>query len=681
MPWTTYPGGYSGGSGGGSTGGLTLDQIMPLLDGKANVTHSHQISDVSNLQTTLNSKEDKSLKGQPNGYAPLGADNKIPVIHIPNEFKEIKVVNNIAARDALTKYEGLRVHVKDATADPNVTTGWAEYLWDGTNWILVAELESINVVYTWDNIQGKPTSSPTAIDQAVQNSHSVNAPNNSHYLKSETYTKTEVNTLLNTKSNIDHTHAIESLNVSDVTTNNATTEKHGLLPKLSGLVSDVLRGDGTWGAITASGIGTHTHNKADIVDFAHTHNITDVTGLQTALDGKANNVHTHTISQITNLQTTLDGKSNVGHTHSISDITNLQTSLDGKANVSHTHTEAQLTLSDVTTNNATTTRHGFLPKLSGNNTDVLKGDGTFGPITATDIGSHTHAISDINNLQATLNNKSDINHTHDAGAITTGRLSIDRMPSSSTANRFLVVRNINQSPEWGTLTASDIPTHTHTKLQITDFDHTHLIQHITDFPSQTGHSGKYLTTNGSALSWSTISVPTHQHTEADLNLSDVTTGNATTARHGFLPKLMGNASWVLNSNGDWVTPEYLRVNIDSNTISTGNQISPMNLTINSERNNPRMGFTVIPSSNTNSTFTFTNLSYIAYIGMNVPLLIWNQKSSDITIAMPGTGAIYPSGMTSITVKANTIKEIHIMYVNIGGTNRYLITPSADYVVV
>lgn len=35
--------------------------------------------------------------------------------------------------------------------------------------------------------------------------------------------------------------------------------------------------------------------------------------------------------------------------------------------------------------------------------------------------------------------------------------------------------------------------------------HTHVIANVTDFPSQTGNSGKYLTTNGSALSWSTIS--------------------------------------------------------------------------------------------------------------------------------------------------------------------------------
>ncbi len=57
-------------------------------------------------------------------------------------------------------------------------------------------------------------------------------------------------------SNAQHTHADAAnggrlgeaaWNLSDVTTANATTARHGLLPKLSGAAADVLRGDGTWG--------------------------------------------------------------------------------------------------------------------------------------------------------------------------------------------------------------------------------------------------------------------------------------------------------------------------------------------------------------------------------------------------------------------------------------------------
>ena len=40
----------------------------------------------------------------------------------------------------------------------------------------------------------------------------------------------------------------------------------------------------------------------------HTHSIANVTGLQTALDGKASSAHTHIIANVTGLQTALDGK-------------------------------------------------------------------------------------------------------------------------------------------------------------------------------------------------------------------------------------------------------------------------------------------------------------------------------------------------------------------------------------
>lgn len=46
--------------------------------------------------------------------------------------------------------------------------------------------------------------------------------------------------------------------------------------------------------------------------------------------GKADAVHTHIISEITGLQTALDAKAASSHTHAISEVTNLQTSLDAK---------------------------------------------------------------------------------------------------------------------------------------------------------------------------------------------------------------------------------------------------------------------------------------------------------------------------------------------------------------
>ena len=67
--------------------------------------------------------------------------------------------------------------------------------------------------------------------------------------------------------------------------------------------------------------------------LAHTHTISNITGLQTTLEGKASTTHSHVISDIVNLQTVLDSKASTSHSHTISNITNLQNELDNKANV------------------------------------------------------------------------------------------------------------------------------------------------------------------------------------------------------------------------------------------------------------------------------------------------------------------------------------------------------------
>jgi hypothetical protein len=92
---------------------------------------------------------------------------------------------------------------------------------------------------------------------------------------------------------------------------------------------------------------THTHAIADVTGLqtaldgkqpagsyaaaSHTHAIGDVTGLQTALDAKAAASHSHVIGDVTGLQTALDAKAAASHTHAIGDVTNLQTNLDAKA--------------------------------------------------------------------------------------------------------------------------------------------------------------------------------------------------------------------------------------------------------------------------------------------------------------------------------------------------------------
>lgn len=156
---------------------------------------------------------------------------------------------------------------------------------------------------------------------------------------------------------------------------------------------------------------SHTHVIADVTGLqtaldgksaaGHGHSISDITNLQTSLDGKAATSHTHAISDTTGLQTALDGKAASTHTHIISDITNLQTSLDGKSNTNHTHVLANIT-------DAGTAAAKNVPNVGVNATtsQVVMGDDSRLSNSRTPV-AHTHPISDITNLQTSLDNKVD----------------------------------------------------------------------------------------------------------------------------------------------------------------------------------------------------------------------------------------------------------------------------------
>jgi hypothetical protein len=170
----------------------------------------------------------------------------------------------------------------------------------------------------------------------------------------------------------------------------------------------------------------------------HTHPISDVVGLQTALDGKqavgsyAATSHSHIIADTTGLQAALDGKQAAGsyaaasHGHVIADVTGLQTALDGKqasgsyAAASHSHIIADTT--------------GLQTALDGK--------------AAT---SHSHIIADVTGLQTALDGKqaagsySTTGHTHVAADITDFNAAVDaRVGTPAFTNKY----------EWNTTTAT-----------------------------------------------------------------------------------------------------------------------------------------------------------------------------------------------------------------------------------
>lgn len=139
--------------------------------------------------------------------------------------------------------------------------------------------------------------------------------------------KSQFDTALSGKASTSHGHAI-----SDVT---------GLQGALDAKLDDsqatafglsLLDDADAAAARTTLGLGTAaTSNATAFAGASHAHGISDVTGLQAALDGKASSTHAHAIGDVAGLQSALDGKSASSHSHAVADVTGLQTALDGKA--------------------------------------------------------------------------------------------------------------------------------------------------------------------------------------------------------------------------------------------------------------------------------------------------------------------------------------------------------------
>ena len=98
----------------------------------------------------------------------------------------------------------------------------------------------------------------------------------------------------------------------------ASTAFSSALPEQSGNAGKILSTSGS----TAGWVDPST---------THTHPTGQVTGLDTALAGKAASTHSHTTAQVTGMDTALAGKALSSHTHTIANVTGLQTTLDDLA--------------------------------------------------------------------------------------------------------------------------------------------------------------------------------------------------------------------------------------------------------------------------------------------------------------------------------------------------------------
>jgi len=200
------------------------------------------------------------------------------------------------------------------------------------------------------------------------------------------------------------------------------------------------RANGTWSVISPNHTWATLPGKP--VAFPpdpHSHTQADVVGLPAALSAKEAFVALGTTQQfwrgdktwqtipaqdwtsIVNKPATFPA---TAHIHPQTDVTNLVTDLAGKAPISHTHT-----IADVTTLAGTLASKE--PAISaGTTAQFWRGDKTWQSVPAGDWSAltgkpatfvpsaHIHVMTDITNLQTTLDTKSAVGHLHDYASLT-----------------------------------------------------------------------------------------------------------------------------------------------------------------------------------------------------------------------------------------------------------------------
>lgn len=242
-------------------------------------THAHTIADITGLTAELDSK----LEAIPAEYLTESeADAKYGLIGEGGggiEPPKSGAIDPSGAPDYLGQ-----TYVNTTSGEAFVAT---TMLGDWQS-ISMDELGGGAEIVTWDSVTGKPaTFTPSA---HVHDIADINT----------------LSTVLTGKSDTNHTHAYSSLT-----------------------------------AIPASFTpSAHTHTKANITDFAHTHAIADVTNLSTTLTGKSDTDHTHTYASLTSVPATFTPTAHThvkaditdfAHNHPMSEVTGLTTALDGKA--------------------------------------------------------------------------------------------------------------------------------------------------------------------------------------------------------------------------------------------------------------------------------------------------------------------------------------------------------------
>lgn len=375
-----------------------LANVQANVDKKADKKHTHTTADVTDLETVLSSKASKEdidklsteLTEKVNSFSVVpatsekagtvkididGQDTAVSTKTYSDKISSIE--NDLNSKATKEEFSQLNTTIKTKANQKDLDT-------------LSNKMNSVITQEQVTGIQEKVDTNTKSIAD-VKSSLDENVESLSTQLRNKIGKEdiSSLQTTLSGKADKSHKH----------TTSDITGLQTALDSKLEQKDISTLK----------TQVDTNTKDISGTKTIANA-NSKSISGLTNELDKKANTSHTHAISSISNLQTTLDNKVSKAY------ILTLQTSIDSKASKSHTHS-----ISDIS--NLQTTLNG---KASASDVSDLKSS-----IDSKASKSHTHSISDVYNLQSTLNGKASTSHSHSISDISNLQYTLNNKASSS----------------------------------------------------------------------------------------------------------------------------------------------------------------------------------------------------------------------------------------------------------
>lgn len=384
-----------------------IEAVEATIAGKANTSHTHTYGDISGLSVVASTGSYSSLSGTPDLAEVATSGDYNDLTNKPAEY------------------------VHPATHPASMITGLSDVATSGS-YTDLTDKPTIPIV---------PTSLPADGGNAdtVDNKHASDfaTANHTHTQYASTAHTHEISDVTGLAGELDgkaaatHTHSnyaakTHTHTLADIS---ETTEKKVMTAaertKLNGIAT---------GANNYSHPATHPASIiTGLAEVATSGSYDDLTDKPTSMSPTA---HTHAQSDITGLATALSGKASTEHTHAQDDITGLADALAGKASSSHTHGAA------------TTTANGM---MSAADKAKLDGIATGANKTVVDSAMSATSTNPVQNkvINTALSGKANSSHTHAQSAITG---LTDALAGKAAANHNHDTRYISKSLQ---LTADD----------------------------------------------------------------------------------------------------------------------------------------------------------------------------------------------------------------------------------